>query len=165
MMAQPQMRCLVWVVTMAAICNHALAASLSPSCRSAIDRALPQSQRPLVRAEVTDWASRNNFDPTVAFGDYDGDGRRDSAVLLQTGTDRAVAVCLAGKKRTRLRIIRQPYCDDVLYTSKAGEEHYNYETDKNEQLKRDGIGVECFEKAGATYVYENRTFRRIIDSD
>ena len=49
--------------------------------------------------------------------------------------------------------------------SRAGGEHYNYETDKTEIIKNDGVSVSCFEKAGATYVYENGTFRQIVDSD
>jgi hypothetical protein len=49
--------------------------------------------------------------------------------------------------------------------SKAGRRYYNFENGRHEVLPRDGASVSCFEKAGATYIYEKGSLRRVVDSD
>jgi hypothetical protein len=120
---------------------------------------------PAVSKDVAAWALQEHFNPVVAVGDFDGNGKADQAVLVETGDGVKIAVCLSRQHGVTLRLIEQPCCRDYVAMSPARSEHYNYETEASEKIGRDGISVGCFEKAGATHVYERGTFRRIVDSD
>ena len=139
--------------------------TIKASCRSAIDIELKNWHVPTVSKDVAAWALPEHFNPVVAAGDFDGNGESDQAVLVGTSDSTKIAVCLFKQHGVTLRLIEQPYCSDYVAMSPARSEHYNYETDATERIERDGISVGCFEKAGATYVYEHGTFRRIVDSD
>jgi hypothetical protein len=143
----------------------AAAATISASCRLVIDAEVKNWHVPVVSKDVAAWAQQEHFNPVVASGDFDGNGETDQAVLVETSDSVKIAVCFSKQQRKALRLIEQPYCSDYVAMSPAHSEHYNYETDATEKIKRDGISVGCFEKAGATYVYEHGTFRRIVDSD
>lgn len=150
---------------MASVNAVAPPATISASCRSLIDSDVKNWHVPVVSKDVADWAQQEHFNPVVAGGDFDGNGEADQAVLVETGNSVKIAVCFSRQQRKTLRLIEQPYCSDYVAMSAAHSEHYNYETGTTERIKRDGISVGCFEKAGATYVYEHGTFRRIVDSD
>ena len=106
-----------------------------------------------------------NFNPVIAIGDFDGNGKVDQAVLIQRDKGKVIAICLLSDSGTKLVVIDNPYCRDYINTSPANLNVYNYDTDKTETLKRDSVSTYCFEQAGAVYVYENGAFRKIINSD
>lgn len=130
-----------------------------------MNRAFPGWHYAPVSEEVRQFSQEQHFDPVVAMGDYDGDGRRDWAVLLEHEGVRKVVVCLTNSTVPKLRVIEQPYCHDLVSSKKAKSRLYNFETDRIETIKNDGISTSCFERAGATYVFERGTIRRIIDDD
>lgn len=144
---------------------HAASLSLPASCQSSLNRTFPGWHYAPVSEEVRQLSQEQHFNPAVAMGDYDGDGRRDWAVLLEHEGARKVVACLTKSTGPRLRVIEEPYCDDLIFTKRAKSRLYNHETDRIEIIKNDGIGTSCFEQAGATYVFERGTIRRIIDSD
>jgi hypothetical protein len=149
-------------------CFHTATAAPSDvpkSCRVAINSQLSRWHLAEVSEEVSSWANQEKFNPVIATGDFDGNGKIDQAILIEHEKDRKIAVCLSTAKSTKLVVISNPYCRDYVSTSRAGGKHYNYDTDKTETIKNDGVSVSCFEKAGATYVYENGAFRQIVDSD
>jgi hypothetical protein len=136
------------------------------SCRAALDSALPDWKFATIPQDVIEWyRAKGRPLPVAASGDYDADGTKDWAVLVEQERTTKIAVCLTTAARTQLSVIADPYCRDGVETSPARSDHYNHETDKTETLARDGISVWCWEKAGATYVYERGVFRRIVDSD
>ena len=149
----------------AAPAADAAAPSIPTSCKAVLDSKLRGWRLAPVTENVSAWASHERFNPVIGFGDFDGDGRNDAAILVQHAGQVKVAVCLAAAGGTRFRVIERPYCSDYLFISKAGGEHYNFETEKTEVIKNDGISVACFEKAGATYLYDGRGFRKLVDSD
>jgi|SRR5882724_2663098 len=165
------------LVRYVAAANLALAALISSearadspvipqSCRAVLDSKLPGWKFAAIPHNVLEWSAANGRPtPAVTSGDYDGNGRHDWAVLVEHGGTTKVAVCLSAAVGTQLSVIGDPYCTDALDTSPARSEHYNFDTDKIEVIAHDGISVSCFEKAGATYVYERGVFRRIVDSD
>ncbi len=111
------------------------------------------------------WARKRSWNPVVTAGDFDGNGSADWAALgTSKGKSRLVA-CMNASSRLKLLVIDEPYCADLVYRARARSPHYNYETGRTELIRNDGVSVSCFEKAGATYVYERGNFRRIIDSD
>jgi len=104
-----------------------------------------------------------------AQADFDGDGTRDTAVLVAvpTGGGRVqyIAVCLERKAQLQLHLIREPYCGDGIRVARKGQTVYNYQTGKNVTYRTNGVHAYCFEKAGGTYLYKNGRFELVVDSD
>ena len=145
---------------------HAASSSIPASCQSSLNHAFPGWHYAPVPERVKRLSREQHFNPAViATGDYNGDGRRDWAVLLEHEGARKVVACLMNSKGPNLKVIDQPYCDDYIATSRAKSQHYNYESQQVEIIKNDGISTSCFESAGATYVFERGAIRRIVDSD
>lgn len=157
---------LKWLLLFAVVfvCPAADAASISKSCKAALNSRLQGWQLARVTKEVSKVA-KGQFNPVIGIGDFDGDGRNDEAILVQHAGQTKVAVCLVTASGTRLVVIEEPYCSDYLFISKAGSEQYDHETGKTEVIKNDGISVFCFESAGATYLYDGQAFRKLIFSD
>jgi hypothetical protein len=126
--------------------------------------------------DVAAWARAHKFDPTVARGDFDGDGRADVAFLVQARSqplreypERLVAsrlaVCLARPSGVVLHLLDQLYCGDYIEAVAKGERYYDFERDRKGVYPSDGVKTVCFEHASATYVYDGGGFRRIVDGD
>lgn len=149
--------------------SHAAPAHWPDACANALTRALPGWRHAIPPPDALPWARKNRLNPTVTRGDFDADRRSDWAALVNAPDGSAkVAVCFSPKSRRyprRLMLIDEPYCGDVLYLARAGSVHHNYDTYVDERITRDGISVSCFEKAGATYLYERGAWRFIVDSD
>jgi hypothetical protein len=158
---------LTLVVFAVSFCGSAWArpAILPPACAAAMTRSLPGWQFIDVPPDAKKWAKQRRFNPTVARGDFDADGHADHAALVRVGGVPHLAVCIARGRAVKLLVVNDPYCSDLVFRSKAGKRYYNFETARQETLPRDGASVSCFEKAGATYVYDRGALRRIIDSD
>lgn len=144
---------------------RATPAVLPPACAAAMSKALPHWQFIDVPPDAAKWAKERKFNPTVARGDFNADGSADHAALVSVGGVPHLAVCIARRRAVELLTVEKPYCSDMVFRSKARSRYYNFETGREETLPRDGASVSCFEKAGATYVYERGALRRIVDSD
>jgi hypothetical protein len=129
-----------------------------------------------VTPDVAAFAKDRHEDPTVTYGDFDGDGRRDVALLIQNGDKPEpdyprrldslhIAVCLNTKAGVKLYLIDKPYCGDGITCAPKGQPYYDYDTGKKGTYRLDGVSAYCFEQAGATYEFENGIFRQIVDSD
>jgi len=156
---------LLFAVLLVCPASDADAALISKSCKDALNTRLPGWQLATVTRDAAEWAKEQKFDPVFGTGDFDGDGRDDEAIIIQHAGQTEVAVCLATASGTRLVVIEKPYCSDYVSISKAGSKHYNYDTEKIEVIKKDGISVSCYGQAGATYLYEGKGFRQLVDSD
>lgn len=144
---------------------HAAPTVLPPACAALIGKALPQWKYHDMPPDAVKWAGEQGLTPDVTSGDFNADGHLDYAALVDVGGVPHLAVCIAHGKAARLFTVERPYCSDLVFLSKAGKRYYNFETDRDEVLPRDGVSVSCLEKAGATYLYEEEALRRIIDSD
>jgi hypothetical protein len=60
---------------------------------------------------------------------------------------------------------RQWRIADGITLSPKGARYYDFETDTEGTYKFDGVQAYCLGKAGATYEFENGSFRRIVDGD
>ena len=156
---------LIVLAPLAAFANAMAATAISASCRSAIDSEVKNWHVPVVSKDVAAWAKQKHFNPVVATGDFDGNGETDQAVLVETSDSVKIAVCFSNQHGTILRLIERPYCSDYVARNPARSEVYNYETGATEMIERDGISVGCFEKAGATYVYERGSAGSWIRTD
>lgn len=152
------------------------AADLEQSCRALLDHRLPHWTLASVSEEVKAFAEQQQADPVKIRGDFDGDGREDIALLIQNRARPVldepqrinatrVAVCLAGERATVLRLIEAPYCDDLIYLVRKGEDMNDIESGPLGKYPVDAVGTTCFEKAGAVFFFDGREFRRVVNSD
>src|SRR5437762_920879 len=146
------------------------------ACEARVSTKFRQWRLAPVSPDVEQFAKSRNVSPTRVSGDFDGDGRRDVALLFLDGPDPDpqypgrldvlhIAVCMSTAWGTRLYLIDKPYCGDGISLSQRGGRYYDFEKQAEGTYKVDGVHAYCFEKAGATYQFENGSFRRIVDSD
>ena len=153
--------------------------ALTRACEVRISAKFRQWRIAPVSSDVKEFAKRLNQNPTAVFGDFDGDGRKDAALLIMEGPDGPdanpdyprrlevlhIAVCMNTSSDVKLYVIDKLYCGDGIALSKKGARYHDFETETEGTYKLDGVQAYCFEKAGATYEFENGAFRRIVDSD
>ena len=142
---------------------------LPAACQRQIDVRLPGWRLSPPPEDLAAYAKQNNLTTNVARADFDDDGTRDTAVLVvaQNGQDTShhIVVCLAEKTGIRAYFIDDPYCRDGIDVTPKGRRVYDHETGKDVTYRTAGVSAYCFEKAGATYLFENGGFKRIVDSD
>jgi hypothetical protein len=141
---------------------------LDRQCRGAVDNLWPQWRFPNVSTQVREWATRRKEDPTVAYGDFDDDGRKDVALLIQTASESdsiKIVACLSSIGVTKPVVVERPYCTDGITRASKGQRYHDFATESKGTYPKDGIHAYCFEKAGATYIFTDGSFRQIVDSD
>jgi len=141
---------------------------LNRQCRGAVNTLWPQWRFPNVSTEVREWATSRKEDPTVAYGDFDDDGRTDVALLIHTASQSGsikIVACLSSIGATKPVVVETPYCSDGITRVSKGQRYYDFATEREGTYPKDGIHAYCFEKAGATYIFSDGTFRQIVDSD
>lgn len=151
-----------------AAARHRDRTELAQLGRDAATQRWPQWRFPDVTDAVREWAKSRKEDPTVAYGDFDDDGKDDVALLVQPLAKSAslkIVACLSSLGPTRPVVVEKPYCHDGITTVSKGGPYYDFGSDSEGTYPKDGIHAYCFEKAGATYVLEGDSFRQIVDSD
>lgn len=159
--------------TSLAICLLAWApvegAEVPAACRGKIEARLPGWRLATPSAEVAKWAADMKEGPTVLQVDLDADGVRDTAALIVTGAgdspEHHIAVCLSRKAGPELHVIDDLYCWDGIMIAKKGTRAHDFENNTYVTYRTNGVHAYCFEKAGATYLFRNGRFIRIVDSD
>lgn len=105
---------------------------------------------------------------STARGDYDGDGRKDDALLPKpkSGSGKyAISVCLSSKPTALPDLIREAYTTGELTTIPRGHQYYDFNDGTEGRYELDGVGTSCCECCGATYVFRAGRFVEIVDSD
>ena len=140
---------------------------LPPRCLAAIEQRMPQwlLLRPPLAVDAARFARDEGIDPSVTRGDFDRNGVPDYAALGWAAGGARLAICLNPGRRTVLIVVDDPYCHDLVTWTPAGTVRHDFEAERDVRLRRDAVSVSCFEKAGASYVVEGGTVRRIVDSD
>ena len=150
-------------------CSMADAAELSKDCRAKLDSRIPGWHLSPPPDDLAEYAKQNKLQTNIAQADLDGDGTRDTAVLVVATTDgksvQYIAVCLERKVQPQLRLIREPFCGDGIRIAPKGQTAYDFQTGKNLIYQTNGVHAYCFEKAGGTYLYRNGRFELVVDSD
>ena len=151
------------------VCTPAESAEVPAACRAKIDARLPGWRLATPSAEVTKWAAEMKEGPTILQLELDGDGVRDTAALIVTGAGdppaHRIAVCLTRKAGPELHVIDDLYCSDGIMIAKKGTRAHDFENSRYVTYRTNGVHAYCFEKAGATYLFRNGRFIRIVDSD
>ncbi len=141
---------------------HADEKDILQVCEAQLTAKLTQWRFAPITPQVAAFAKSRHENPTITYGDFDGDGRQDMALLVQHGANPDsnyprrkdslhIAVCLNTSTGVKLYLIDKPYCGDGITRASKGKPYCDYVTNKKGDYKLDGVGVYCFEKAGATY--------------
>jgi hypothetical protein len=149
---------------------------LQAACEAEVSANLGPWRLAPIPAEVAQFAQSRGVDPTTVRGDFDGDGRADIALFVRSGPDAPaafseildhlhIAVCMNTGAGIRLSRIDRPFCIDGIDLIAKGTPYYDFEQRTKGVYERDGVHAYCFEKAGATYQFDDGAFRRIVDSD
>lgn len=150
---------------------------LPSSVRATLNRRFPSWKFAEVSTEVQQFfkSEMKNEVPHLISGDFDGNGRRDYAVLIWHGTVRSaqaklswprafLVVFLQRGKGYRMHVIKEPD-GEYLSLVKKGTQDFNYDEQKEITYTNDAIVAGIFEKAGSSYVYVNGRFRSFVSSD
>ena len=150
--------------------------ALMRSCEAQISAKFRQWRVAPVSPAVEQFAKGQNTSATRVSADFDGDGRRDTALLIMEGTDSNrenpnrldllhIAVCMNRVSGAQLFVIDKPYCGDGISVSRRGARYHDFENEVEGVYKLDGVHAYCLGQAGATYQFESGSFRRIVDDD
>ena len=147
----------------------AAVADVPLACRSVIEARWPGWRLSPPPQDYAAYAKRQGLEPNIARADFDGDGTGDVAVLLLTSAtrqaQRRLAVCLTRGGEAELYVVGDPYCGDGIVVTPKGTKAWDYEREIAVTYQVNGVHTLCFEKAGATYVFAQGRFRRVVDSD
>jgi hypothetical protein len=159
----------LWVQTAAPGTASAAVAEVPAPCGAAMKARWPQWRLSPPPRDFAAYAKQQRIEPNVARADFDSDGIDDVAVLLLTSATRTaqrhLVVCLTRGAEVDLHVIREPYCGDGIVVTPKGTKAWDPERETNITYRANGIHTVCFEKAGATYVFDKGRFRRVVDSD
>ena len=161
----------VALLSVAAQAAHAAQLQLPAVCRAAVDARLPGWQLSPPPADLAKYAKEKKISTNVVQSDFDGDGTRDTAVLVvMPGTGeihsrQRIAVCLSQGGKASVHVISEPYCGDGISVAPKGTRAWDFTTEKPVTYWTNGVSAYCYEKAGGTYLLRDGRFVLIIDSD
>jgi hypothetical protein len=141
------------------------------ACRAALDTRLPGWQLSSPPADLAKEAKQKKFSTNVVQSDFDDNGTRDTAVLLdmpgagEINSRQRIAVCLSERSKIDVHVISEPYCGDGISVAPKGTRAWDYTTEKRVTYWTNGVSAYCYEKAGGTYLFRNGQFVLIVDSD
>src|SRR5258705_12906930 len=117
-----------WVVSVQSAVAHA--ADVPSACGAEIDSRLRGWRLSPPPADLAAYAKERKLQTNIARADLDGDGTRDTAVLVVApsggGNLQDIAICLERKGRPQLHLIREPYWGDGITIAPKGQTAYNF---------------------------------------
>lgn len=141
-------------------------------CRAQIDARVPGATLVPISEEEASYrrsVKGPHPDTNIVQSDFNADGQRDTAVLLQASRSgesmRYLAVCLGSGQGRGFHLVADPYCGDGITVAPKGRRVYDYQTGTTVRYRTNGVHTYCFEKAGGTYLFENGRVRLVVDSD
>jgi hypothetical protein len=104
--------------------------------------------------------------PSVTVGDFDGDGRSDHAVLLQSRADstRTIIVALMQTDRGVEPLLAGGGLETIS-TAAKGSRDYSYEDNRMITLRNDTIVTSCCECCAHALIYRRGRFFRVSVAD
>jgi len=102
--------------------------------------------------------------PVVISGDFDGNRRRDYAVLVQRRGRYYLVIFLRRAADYKMYVIKDPN-GEYLSLGKKGTRAYNYDEQKEITYAHDAILTGIFEKGGSSYIFKSGRFRSFVSSD
>jgi hypothetical protein len=152
-------------------CARGFCRAASAAGRAAIDARLPGWQLSPPPADLAKVAAQKKISTNVVQSDFDGNGTRDTAVLVvmpgagELHSRQRIAVCLPQARKTSVHVISNPYCGDGISVAPKGTRAWDFTTEKPVTYWTNGVSAICHEKAGGTYLFRDGRFVLVVDSD
>ena len=118
-------------------------------------------------------SNSKNADGNIISGDWNGDGKKDFAVLINHGTEtlndgtklpRDVSVAFVRRGKDYKHFVLNTF-GDYLSLDKKGAKAYDHETQSGIKFANDAVFVGIWEKAGSSYVWRKNRFIYFLTSD
>lgn len=150
------------------------------SIHSTLDTMFPGWRISSVSSEVRGFLRQRSLVgmPNIIRGDFDGNGGTDYAILIEhptssrraapSGTAAEVVAFLEDRGAFKPFVLKEPVPPDLrryLTLQRKGGEGHDLEANKKFRYPNDSIGVWFFGVAGGTYIFENGSFRYVVESD
>lgn len=146
---------------------HSVREGLPRSARAKLDRKLPgwkfTDASPAVREFVKNYL-KASASPVLIRGDFDGNRKRDYAVLVTAGSKTYLAIFLTRRTGYKMHVFEEP-STDYLMLAERGSRAYNYDQQRQITYANDAIVTVIFEKGGSSYVFQNGRFRSFTSID
>lgn len=139
---------------------------LPASVRMMLDRRFSGWKFSDVSPEVRQFfkENRRRASPVVISGDFDGNSRRDYAVLVQRRTRYYLIIVLRRTADYKMYVVKDPN-GEYLSLARKGTRDYNYNEQKEITYANDAIVTGILEKGGSSYIFKNGRFRSFVSSD
>jgi hypothetical protein len=152
---------------------NAMANELPPMCKTILDTKFSGWKMFKPIEGVTEYFKTEKItnSPNLTFGDWNGDGMQDVAVLIEYGSEKVddkmmpMVWTIAFIKSANSYSYFKLEGGDYLQTVKKGKKDFNAETNKSFIHKTDAIFSGIWEKSGTVYVWDKTKFKSIITSD
>jgi hypothetical protein len=150
--------------------------TLPVECRKILDKNFRGWKFKKIPAEIQKFLRENeskNADGNFISGDWNGDGKKDFAVLVTHGSEtlndgtklpRDVSVAFMRVGKGYKYFVLDTF-GDYLAFEKKGTTAYDYESQSKIKLINDAIAVGLWEKSSRSYVWRKNKFIYFITSD
>lgn len=139
---------------------------LPPSVRMMLNRRFSGWKFTDVNPEVRQFFKehRKRASPVAISGDFDGNSRRDYAVLVQWRSQSYLIIFLRRTADYKMYVVKDPD-GEYLYLARKGSRDFNYNEQKEITYANDAIVTGIFEKGASSYVFKNGKFRSFVSGD
>jgi hypothetical protein len=149
---------------------------LPVECRKILDRNFRGWKFKKIPADIQKFLRENyskNADGKIISGDWNSDGKKDFAVLINHGSEtlndgtklpRNIAVAFMRAGKSYKYFVLDTF-GDYLAFEKKGSKDYDYESQSGFKYANDAIAVGLWEKSSRSYVWRKNKFIYFITSD
>ncbi|MEO8131017.1 MAG: hypothetical protein ABJF23_00660 [Bryobacteraceae bacterium] len=145
----------------------AAAASLPPAVTSELDSRHSGWKLAPAAPQIQNWFAeyRFRFAPNLVTGDFDGDGKTDYVLQIQTKQGQQVMIAFldrSGKFETHVLATDTPDPFRFLLRMDKGSKDFDFTTLKPFRHPVDAVDLMYFDKTPLTFLYRKGVFRKML---
>jgi hypothetical protein len=143
------------------------AASLPPAVKTQLDARYPGWKLAAISPQITAWFReyRFQYDPNLVPGDFDGDGKTDYVVQIQTKQKQQLVIGFVNRgEKFEVHVLASDSVDpySYLFLMEKGSKDFDFTTLKPFRHPVDAVDLLYFEKTPLTFMYRNGVFRKML---
>ncbi len=143
------------------------AAILPPGVTSELDSRYPGWQMAPVAPQITAWFReyRFQFAPNLVTGDFDGDGKTDYVLQIQTKERQQILIAFLDRGRkfeTHILASDPPDPFSYLLRMDKGSKDFDFTTLRPFRHPVDAVDLMYFERTPLTFMYRKGVFRKML---
>ncbi len=165
-----------FLVSACAIVSFSQNQQLPDKCRKILDTNFRGWKSKEISVDIKNYLQKyepKNADGNFIAGDWNGDGKKDFAVLINHGSEtlndgtklpRDVSVAFVSVGKSYKYFVLDTF-GDYIALSKKGTKAYDYESQSGIRFSNDAVSVGLWEKSAVSYVWRKNKFIRFTTSD